>query len=134
MGKYTLGQINPNGVIEISSSISKKDKEKDPKGQKEFSKNEYMIRLSKKDKESKKKKKPVLQGGFAPYDPKKKPKLAKKKTEVKKKEIFEKQEFPIKKGRFKGLSEAEYKNEIRRLRKMKAERDKAKKPAPKKKG
>ena len=27
LGKYTLGQINPNGVIEISSSISKKDKD-----------------------------------------------------------------------------------------------------------
>ena len=88
----------------------KKAKEKDVKGQKQFSKNEYMIRMSKK------------------------PKLAKKKTKVKKEEVFEKQEFPIKKGRFKGLSESEYKNEIRRLRKMKAERDKAKKPAPKKKG
>ena len=26
LGKYTMGQINPNGVIEISSKLNKKDK------------------------------------------------------------------------------------------------------------
>ena len=64
----------------------------------------------------------------------KKPMSSKKKTKVKKQEVFERQEYPIKSGRFKGLDEAEYKAKIRKLRKMKAERDKAKKPAPKKKG
>ena len=38
-------------------------------------------------------------------------------------EVWERQEFPIKKGRFKGLDEEEYKAEIRRLRKNKKERD-----------
>lgn len=45
------------------------------------------------------------------------------KKKLKKKEVFERQEFPIKSGRFKGLGEAEYKAKIRKLRKMKAERD-----------
>ena len=44
-----------------------------------------------------------------------------------KKEVFERQEFPVKSGRFKGLDEAEYKTEIRRLRKNKKERDNRKK-------
>ena len=52
-----------------------------------------------------------------------KPALSKKKSMVKKKEVFERQEYPIKSGRFKGLDEAEYKAKIRKLRKMKAERD-----------
>ena len=45
-------------------------------------------------------------------------------SHVEKKEIFERQEFPISSGRFKGLNEEEYKAEIRRLRKNKKERDK----------
>lgn len=53
--------------------------------------------------------------------------VMKAKLSSKKKEVFERQEFPIKEGKYKGLSEAEYKKEIRRLRKMKAERDAAKK-------
>ena len=52
-----------------------------------------------------------------------KPYLSKKKSTVKKNEVFERQEYPIKSGRFKGLDEAEYKAKIRKLRKMKAERD-----------
>jgi NADH dehydrogenase/NADH:ubiquinone oxidoreductase subunit G len=74
-------------------------------------------------------------GKGGPLPTRKKAKMmAKKKKQkakpiAKKKEVFERQEFPIKKGRFKGLGEAEYKKEIRRLRKMKAERDAAlKKP------
>jgi hypothetical protein len=47
------------------------------------------------------------------------------KKKLKKKEVFERQEFPVKSGRFKGLGEAEYKAEIRKLRKMKADRDKS---------
>ena len=63
-----------------------------------------------------------------------KPYLSKKKSTVKKKEVFERQEYPIKSGRFKGLDESEYKAKIRKLRKMKAERDASlKKPKKSKK-
>jgi hypothetical protein len=79
------------------------------------------------------KKKPKVQQPKKPVEPVagrvQKPYLSKKKSTVKKKEVFERQEYPIKSGRFKGLDEAEYKAKIRKLRKMKAERDAAlKKP------
>lgn len=53
--------------------------------------------------------------------------LLSKGSSHRKKEVFERQEFPVKSGRFKGLDEEEYKTEIRRLRKNKKERDKNKK-------
>ena len=53
--------------------------------------------------------------------------LLSKGSSHRKKEVFERQEFPIKSGRFKGLDEQEYKDEIRRLRKNKKERDEKKK-------
>ena len=79
------------------------------------------------------KKKPKVQQPKKPVEPVagrvQKPYFSKKKNVAKKKEVFERQEYPIKSGRFKGLDEAEYKAKIRKLRKMKAERDAAlKKP------
>ena len=50
-------------------------------------------------------------------NPKFKAAVMKAKLSSKKKEVFERQEFPIKEGKYKGMSEAEYKKEIRRLRK-----------------
>ncbi len=54
-------------------------------------------------------------------------KLSKGSPHRKPKEVWERQEFPVKSGRFKGLDEEEYKTEIRRLRKNKKERDEKKK-------
>ena len=51
----------------------------------------------------------------------------KRKFKYVQKPVYEETEFPIQGGRFDGLNEEEYKQEVDRLRKMREERDKKKK-------